>query len=98
MQLAYHVSVSLSIHQLHSTACRTFSQQLFGKQERDPLPVERFHISGHGVLSGMRAMIRNNLNVLPKEPNLFENPDTAKHVLQVFLGINDHDESMHPGC
>jgi len=43
-------------------------------------------------------MIRNNLHVLPKEPNLFENPDTAKHVLQVFLGINDHDESMHPGC
>jgi hypothetical protein len=97
MQLAYHASVSLSIHQLHSTACRTFSQ-LFGEQERDPLPVERFHISGHGVLSGMCAMIRNNLNVLPKEPNLFENPDTAKHVLQVFLGINDHEESMHPGC
>ena len=51
--------------------------------------MERFHLSGHGVLSGMCAMIRSNLNVLPKEPNLFENPDTAKYVLQVFLSINN---------
>jgi hypothetical protein len=60
MKLACHASVSLSIHQLHSTACRTFSQQLFGAKKIDPLPVERFHISGHGVLSGTCAMIRNN--------------------------------------
>jgi hypothetical protein len=98
MQLAYHASVSLSIHQLHSTACRTFSQQLFGEQERDPLPVERFHISGHGVLSGMRAMIRNNLNVLPKEPNLFENPDSAKHVLMGHVMYEVFKRIVEPIC